>query len=134
MKNRRAKNREYFKGTWEEGRAFSRAVKTTGRTTIYLAGVGCWEDERGSSLAGDFDSQVRVSFRKIKSTLEQAGGDLTSIVTMTVFVVDMANGTRFTQLRREILGEDFPASALIGVKALARPEMMVEIQTIAVIN
>jgi len=47
----------------------------------------------------------------------------------------MANGTRFTQLRKEFFKENkFPASALIGIKALARPEMMVEIQAIAVLD
>src|SRR5688500_631243 len=90
--------REYFKGTWEQNRAFSPAVKTKGGTTVYLAGVGCWEDEHGNSLAGNFDAQVRASFEKIKTTLARTGGQLRDIVTMTVFIVDMESGTRFTQL------------------------------------
>jgi 2-iminobutanoate/2-iminopropanoate deaminase len=54
---------------------------------------------------------------------------------MTVFITDMANGTRFTQLRKECFQEDhYPASALIGIKELARPEMMIEIQAIAVLD
>jgi enamine deaminase RidA (YjgF/YER057c/UK114 family) len=47
----------------------------------------------------------------------------------------MADGTRFTQLRKEFFQEGrYPASALIGIKELARPEMMVEIQAIAVVE
>jgi 2-iminobutanoate/2-iminopropanoate deaminase len=47
----------------------------------------------------------------------------------------MGNGTQFTQLRKEFFQEGrYPASALIGIKELARPEMMVEIQAIAVID
>jgi enamine deaminase RidA (YjgF/YER057c/UK114 family) len=54
---------------------------------------------------------------------------------MTVFITDMSNGTRFTQLRRQFFPEDrYPASALIGIKELARPEMLVEIQAIAVVD
>jgi enamine deaminase RidA (YjgF/YER057c/UK114 family) len=54
---------------------------------------------------------------------------------MTVFVTDMKNGTRFTELRREFFQPGrYPGSALIGIKELARPEMMLEIQAIAVIN
>jgi 2-iminobutanoate/2-iminopropanoate deaminase len=54
---------------------------------------------------------------------------------MTVFITDMANGTRFTQLRKEFFQEGrYPASALIGIKELARPEMMIEIQAIAVVD
>jgi 2-iminobutanoate/2-iminopropanoate deaminase len=73
--------------------------------------------------------------KAVRRTLEKAGGSLDDIVTMTVFVTDMANGTRFTQLRRQFFKEDhYPASALIGIKALARPAMMVEIQGIAVVE
>jgi 2-iminobutanoate/2-iminopropanoate deaminase len=116
-------------------RAYSPAVKISGGTTIYLAGYGAFQDEAGKSYAGDFDGQVRLSFARIRQTLEKAGGKLDDIVTMTVFVTDMANGTRFTQLRKEFFKEGrYPASALIGIKELARPEMMLEIQAIAVIE
>jgi 2-iminobutanoate/2-iminopropanoate deaminase len=116
-------------------RAYSPAVKVSGGATIYLAGYGAFQDEGGKSYAGDFDAQVRLSFERIRQTLEKAGGKLDDIVTMTVFIADMANGTRFTQLRKEFFQQGrYPASALIGIKELARPEMMVEIQAIAVVD
>ena len=78
---------------------------------------------------------MRSAFTRMRKTLESAGGELGDIVTMTVFITDMANGTRFTQLRKEFFKEGrYPASALIGIKELARPEMMIEIQAIAVLN
>ena len=123
--------REYFKGTAEEERGYSQAVKTKGGTTIYLAGVGMTTDESGKSLAGNFEGQVRATFERIRKNLERAGGTLGDIVTMTVFIRDMQYGTRFTQLRREILKKDFPGSAMIGINTLARAEMMLEIQAIA---
>jgi enamine deaminase RidA (YjgF/YER057c/UK114 family) len=93
-------------------RAYSPAVKVNGGTTVYLAGYGAFQDEAGKSYAGDFDGQVRLSFARIRQTLEKAGGKLDDIVTMTVFITDMANGTRFTQLRKEFFQEGrFPASA-----------------------
>jgi 2-iminobutanoate/2-iminopropanoate deaminase len=119
----------------QKERAYSPAVKVAGGTTIYLAGYGAFQDEAGKSYAGDFDGQVRLSFERIRQTLEKAGAKLDDIVTMTVFITDMANGTRFTQLRKEFFQQGrYPASALIGIKELARPEMMVEIQAIAVID
>ena len=122
-------------GARQQERAYSPAVKVKGGTTVYLAGYGAFQDEAGKIYAGDFDGQVRLSFERIRRTLEKAGGKLDDIVTMTVFITDMANGTRFTQLRKEFFKENkYPASALIGIKALARPEMMVEIQAIAVID
>ena len=56
------------------------------------------------------------------------------MVTMTVFITDTRYGDRFTELRKEIFGDNFPASALITVAGLARPEMLVEVQGIAVIG
>ena len=129
-------SRNFLPGdTRQRERAYSPAVKVGGGTTVYLAGYGAFQDEAGKSYAGDFDGQVRLSFERIRQTLEKAGGRLEDIVTMTVFITDMANGTRFTQLRKEFFqGGRYPASALIGIKELARPEMMVEIQAIAVVD
>ena len=126
--------REYFKGAAEEERAYSPAIKTTGGTTIYLAGVGATSDEDGKSLAGDFEGQVRATFERIRANLARAGGTLDDIVTMTVFIREMQYGTRFTQIRREYFQQGYPCSALIGIDSLARPEMMLEIQAVAVVE
>src|SRR5918996_1659319 len=128
--------REYFGGdARQRERAYSPAVKIAGGTAIYMAGHTGYQDEKGETYPGDFDGQVRVAFERMRKTLEVAGGKLEDIVTMTVFITDMANGTRFTQLRKEFFHEDrYPASALIGIKELARPEMMVEIQAIALVD
>ena len=128
--------REYLPGdARQRERAYSPAVKTTGGTTIYMAGQTGYQDERGETYPADFDGQVRVAFERMRKTLERAGGKLDDIVTMSVFITDMANGTRFTQLRKEFFTDGrYPASALIGIKELARPEMMIEIQAIAVVD
>ena len=53
---------------------------------------------------------------------------------MTVFITDVRNGDRLTEIRKEIFKECFPASALITVSALAAPGLLVEIQGIAVVG
>ena len=126
--------REYFKGTWQEDRSFSPAVKTRGGEQVWLAGVGAWRDERGNVLAGDFDAQVHATFRQIERTLERAGGKLQDIVTMTVYILDGTNGDRFVELRKQYFTDGYPGSALITAAGFAKPEMMVEIQAIAVIG
>jgi len=126
--------RRHIEGSWEKGRAFSPAVITTGGTLVFLAGHGGFVDDSGKSLAGDFEAQTRQTFRNLEATLRQAGASLKDLVTMTVFVIDSRYGTRFTEIRREIFQEKFPASALITCAGFARPEMMVEIQAIAVIG
>ena len=124
--------RSYVKREAAQARAYSQAVVTTGGRTIWLAGQVALEDAAGRSLAADFDGQVREVFARLGRTLEEAGARLADMVTMTVFITDARLGDRFTQLRREIFGDNFPASALITVAGLARPELLVEVQGIAV--
>ena len=128
-----AMKRRNLKNPRAQARGYSQAVVTEGGRTIWLAGQVAAEDSSGRSLAADFDGQVREVFARLGHTLEEAGGRLADMVTMTVFITDARLGDRFTQLRREIFGDNYPASALITVAGLARPEMLVEVQGIAVI-
>jgi 2-iminobutanoate/2-iminopropanoate deaminase len=127
-------HRQYLKREGSQARAYSQAVITEGGRTIWLAGQVGATDGSGRSLAGDFDGQVREVFSRLDQTLAEAGGNLRDMVTMTVFITDARYGDRFTQLRKEIFGDNFPASALITVAGLARPEILVEVQGVAVIR
>lgn len=126
--------REYIRGSWQENRSFSPAVVTREGKTVWLAGVGVWRDREGKSLAGDFSAQVRASFASIAETLGRSGGRLQDIVTMTVFILDVRHGDQFVELRKTYFPDGFPGSALITVAGFAKPEMMVEIQAIAVVE
>jgi enamine deaminase RidA (YjgF/YER057c/UK114 family) len=112
---------------------YSPAVITQGGKTIWLAGMTGAVDAAGKSLAGDFDAQVRRTFAVIEATLAEAGGKLSDLVTMTVFITDPRNHRRMTEIRREILGKDFPASASIAISHLASPNALLEIQSVAVV-
>jgi 2-iminobutanoate/2-iminopropanoate deaminase len=127
-------SRRYIKRDATQARAYSPAVITEGGRIVWLAGQTVLEDASGKSLAGDFDGQVREIFARLGQTLDEAGAKLADMVTMTVFITDGRYGDRFTQLRREIFGDNFPASALITVTGLARPGMLVEVQGIAVVD
>ena len=125
--------RRYLKRDAAQARAYSQAVVTAGGRTVWLAGQTGPADGTGKSLAGDFDGQVREVFARLGQTLAELGGTLADMVTMTVFITDARYGDRFTQLRKEIFDDNFPASALITVAGLARPELLVEVQGVAVI-
>lgn len=125
----------FYDGTWQQKRAFSPAVVTEGAGRIvWLAGHTGQVDDDGRSLAGDFDAQCRQVFRNIEKTLAEAGAQLSDMVTMTVFLIDSRHTTRMTELRTEIFGKDFPASAAITVAGFAQPAMMIEIQGVAAIG
>jgi len=124
----------YLKRPAAQARAYSQAVISEGGKVVWLAGQTTAEDASGKSLAGDFDGQVREVFSRLGKTLAEAGGALGDMVTMTVFITDARLGDRFTQLRKGIFGDKFPASAVITVAGLARPELLVEVQGVAVIG
>ena len=126
--------RTHHKGTWQENRSFSPVVTTEGGRMVWAAGHGAPVDADGNSLAGDFAAQTRESFRLLAATLERAGATLDDMVTMTVFVIDSRYGTEFTEIRKEFFTGGYPASALITCAGFAQPEMMVEIQGIAVVD
>ena len=121
-----AEKRRYLSDERSAARAFSRAVITTGGRTIWLAG-------QTASATSEFEAQVREVFAKLDATIKSAGGaGLRDMVTMTVFLIDARHTTRMTELRTELFGKDFPASAAITVQGFAQPEMMIEVQGIAV--
>ena len=129
-----AHTRTHIKRERAQSRAYSQAVITEGGRIVWLAGQVAIADANGKSLAGDFEGQVHEIFRLLGTTLAEAGGKLADMVTMTVFITDARHGDRLTELRKEIFGDNFPASTLITCRALARPEMLVEVQGMAVVG
>jgi len=125
---------DYIKADRPQQRAYSLAVVTEGGKTVWLAGQTAVVDDNGKSLAGDFEGQARQVFKLLNATLEKAGGKLSDMVQMTVFITDVRNGDRLTQIRKEVFGDNFPGSALITISALASPDAKIEIQGYAVIG
>jgi 2-iminobutanoate/2-iminopropanoate deaminase len=115
-------------------RGYSPAVITEGGRIVWLAGQTGTVDEQGNSLANDFEGQARQIFRAFDATLQKAGGQLSDLVQMTVFVTDVRYGERLWQIRKEIFGDNFPGSAMVTITALANPDAKIEIQGYAVIG
>jgi 2-iminobutanoate/2-iminopropanoate deaminase len=125
--------KSYVRGTWQQKRAFSPAVITEGaQKIVWVAGHTGQTADDGRSLAGDFDAQCRQTFSNIEKTLADAGAKLADLVTVTVFLSDTRHTTRMTEIRAEIFGTNFPASAAITVTGFADPAILIEIQGIAV--
>ena len=118
----------YAPDTRAQERAFSRAVTTEGAKVIGLGG-------QTGSPNQNFEGQTREIFDALDKTIKAVGGSgLKDMVTMTVFITDVRNGDRLTEIRREIFKDCFPGSALITVSGFARPGLLIEIQGIAVVG
>jgi 2-iminobutanoate/2-iminopropanoate deaminase len=118
--------------SWEAKYSFSPAV-ITGVQDNMAGGPRRVRRRRLRSFASrNFDAQTRQAFKNLERTLQRAGGTLKNIVWMTVSVSDGRYSQRFTDIRKEIYGKDFPASTLLTAAASAAPNIMVEIRGVAV--
>jgi enamine deaminase RidA (YjgF/YER057c/UK114 family) len=123
-----------YASAYQKSRSYAPAVVTEGGRTVWLAGLLAAEDEQGRALAGDFDGQVRCIFRKVAAQMAVVGGTIDDVVTMTIFITEVRYNVEFVELRKEFFQEDrYPASTLVTVKALNKPEALVEITATAVI-
>ena len=126
--------RTQYASDYQKSRSYAPAVVTEGGRTVWLAGLLAAEDEAGHSLAGDFAGQVRCIFRKMAAQMTEVGGSIDDVVTMTGYITDVRYNLEFVEIRKEYFAEDsYPASTLVTVKALNRPDALVEITATAVI-
>ena len=66
--------------------------------------------------------------------MESAGGQMDDIVKVVIYVTDITRREEVWRARREVFTGDFPVSTLVEVAALARPEISVEIEAIAILG
>ena len=78
-------------------------------------------------------AQTRQALENVRLVLEAGGATLDDVVKVTVFVSNLEEHySDFQEARSEYFKEDFPASTLVGVKALASEDFLVEVEAIAV--
>jgi 2-iminobutanoate/2-iminopropanoate deaminase len=118
---------------WQDPAGFSQAwrVDEAHRVT-FVSGQAPISADGQLVGEGSFETQVRQVFENLRTVLEQAEMDLEAIVKLTVYLTDMSRLRDYTRIKGEFITGKQPASTAIGVTALARPEMMVEVEAIAV--
>lgn len=90
-------------------------------------------DEHGQLVGeGDFDAQAEQTFRNLERVLEAGGSSLANVVKVTIFLRDMANFAKIVELRGVWFTPPYPADTIVEVSSLAFPELLIEIEAIAV--
>lgn len=117
---------------------FHQVVKTTGQTTIYVAGQGAFDTDMNLVGKGDYRAQAVKAFQNLTLALAAAGATPEDVVSSHMFVKDLspeATAEFIAGMSEALDGQPFPANAssLIGVAALADPDMLVEISAVAVL-
>ena len=115
---------------------FSHAVAATGRM-VFLAGQ-TGVDRDGNVAGGGVVPQFERALTSLLTALGAAGGLPSDLVSLTIYLTDMADYQAHARdigaVWRRLAGTEYPAMAAVGVTRLWLPELLVEIQGIAVVN
>jgi enamine deaminase RidA (YjgF/YER057c/UK114 family) len=116
-----------------EGRVlYTHVVVAETQALIFISGQLA-RDKSGNIVGPrDMRAQIRQVGENMRSALEAAGATLDDLVKTTTFVTDIDEFFRHVDVRHDYLGVALPASTTVEVRRLAHPDLMVEIEAIAI--
>lgn len=113
---------------------YTHVVEVTGGRTLYVSGQIAL-DQAGAVIGkGDLKAQTRQVFENLKAALAASGATFDNVVKITVFMTDASEIQTFREVRARYFTKEVPASSLVQVVRLARPELMIEIEAVAVVE
>jgi enamine deaminase RidA (YjgF/YER057c/UK114 family) len=109
------------------------AVASAGRT-VYVSGQIALDATGRVVGAGDLRAQAVQVYENLRAALDAAGAGFADVIKMTTYVVDLDPAR--TQVMRDVRSQFLPdghkpASTMVGVTSLVRPELLVEVEVIA---
>lgn len=120
---------------WSPPPGYAHAIATRGGRLLVISGQ-VPIDPSGTLVGGaDFKAQARQAFANLGTVLKAAGLSYADVVKLTYFVVGLDHDRLIAlrEARDEVIpaGTDHPTSSLLGVTALFRPDVMIEIEALA---
>ncbi len=113
------------------GTGYSHGVELPPNARIlYCAGqLGLKSD--GTFASPDIRGQAEQAWRNIAAVLQAAGMGYEHIVKLTHYLTRQEDIAAYREVRAQVLGKLAPASTLLVISALARPEALIEIDVVA---
>lgn len=117
------------------GRYMAGKVSSGGRV-VYVSGQLAETATGERPAAGDAEAEARQIFENIRAVLTAAGGDLTDIVKLNIYLTDLSDRQAVAKVRQELFPDDrrLPTSTMVQVAGLIYPDCRVEIDAIAVLE
>ncbi len=118
-----------------DGRAmFPTAVSVEGKRMIFVSGQLAWDKDGNTVGKGEMRAQFEQVGTNLKNVLEAAGASLRDVVKAVTYVTDMDAFFECVDIRQKYFGPGWPTSTTFEISRLAHPDMMVEIDMIAVVD
>jgi len=109
-------------------------LEVNGRAKVaYIAGQIALDKDGKVVGAGDMKAQAEQVFKNLEAALAAAGAKFSDVVKMNTYVTDMEKAAAVREVRSCYFGTTVPASTMVQVVKLARPELMLEIEVIAAV-
>ena len=102
--------------------------------TIYTSGTVAFDKDGNVVGEGDFYAQARQVFKNIEEILSAGGATMADVVKINTFLTDMSGYADFGRASTEAFPDGVPASAAYATPALVKPELLVEVEAIAIIG
>jgi len=112
---------------------YSQAVAVTGGTSIYLSGQIPLIPETMEVVEGNIEAQIHQVFKNLIAVCQEAGGDLSNIVKLNIFLTDLNNFAVLNEIMASYFDQPYPARAAIGVNELPKG-VSVEMDGVMVIH
>ncbi|MEP3839136.1 MAG: RidA family protein [Algibacter sp.] len=124
----RSEKPEYFllRPEVEKAYGYSHAVKIG--NDIKISGAVSMDDEGNPTAIGNLGQQMKNCYADLEKILKHYGCTFDDVVVENVFTTDMALFLENAAYRSEIYTKQFPTGSWLGVKELAVPEFMIEIE------
>ncbi len=117
---------------------YAHGVSTTGGRLLFLAGQPGLDANGNVVAPGDIVAQCAQAYANLKVVVEAAGGALTDVVKLTIYVTDRAaykaNRKAIGAEYRRVFGKHYPAMTLVEIKSLFDDDALIEIDGFAVIG
>lgn len=100
--------------------------------TVYIAGQVAFDSLGHVVGPGDFQAQLERVYANLRTALASVGGSLADLAKTTTYITDRSQVPMVREVRARYLDASHPpANTLLIVAALARPELLVEIEGVA---
>jgi len=113
---------------------YSNVVTSAPGRLVFVAGQIALDVNGEIVGAGDITAQTRQVMENLRLALEAAGATFADVVRVVNYITDVELFGQMAAVRKEYLVEPYPASTLVEVSALMYPEILIEIEAIAVVS
>jgi reactive intermediate/imine deaminase len=114
---------------------YTHLVETSGSRTLYLSGQIAFDAAGNVVGRGDMQVQTEQVFKNIEAALAVVGASFADVVKVSYFITDISQMQKVREVRNRYFASDrLPASTAVEVSRLVHPDLLIEIEAVAVLE